>query len=308
MPNVVEIVHKKDQHMFFLLDLGEHHVECGSCWVQQDRTLRYEMSSMFGCICDCSHCEYSYIYNGDLTADQLEEQFTLLKETSGTQWKHANEIVISFCRMGEPTMNDDLMKFIRRIWNVFRRDRKRFIFEIPTVLPELGVDTLLDAKRFAAVEGAMVRPVVTLNAMSDHYRKQVVGLEVVPEGKLGFLLAGWHRTPAVLLQPVEAGLIVSWDLKKAFEHVDLIFQWNHLYNSIPITLRNHKLVTHRSHYNTNIKHVTKGFKEKRGLTITEYDKCYFGASYPHDLDPGQYFSLLMKDNLVRAVARYKAVS
>lgn len=308
MPNVAEILHKKDKYMFFLLGLDGKHVECASSWVPEQRTLRFEMSCMFGCLCDCSHCEYSYIYNGDVSLDHLEEQFELLKETSINYWRNADTIVVSFCRMGEPTMNDDVMRFFRRLWNFYRHERRKFIFEIPTVAPEIGAKLLLEAKKFAAVEKVTIRPVVTINAISEIYRANVTGLEMIPTEKLAFLLTGWQAKPTVLLQPVETGYITSWDVEKYFENINLSYSWRHLYGSIPITLRNHKIVSHRGNYGNHVKFVSKALKEKCGITPAPYDKPLHGISYPENLDPGQFFSLLMKENLVRAVAHYKAVS
>jgi len=308
MPEIVEIIHKKDNYMFFLVDFGGKQIECGSSWVPESQTLRYEMSSMFGCICDCAHCEYSYNYQSDLEQNQLEEQLTLLKETSIAFLRKARRIVISFCRMGEPTLNDSLLPFIKKVWSDLKGQREKLVFEIPTVAPELGTKFLVEAKKFAAIDNVKIRPVVTVHAIKEEHRKNTTGLEMIEMDKLAFLLNGWKARPIVLMQPIETGLIVSWDVKKIFGSINLSFSWRHIYGSLPITLRNHKIASYRGHYDNHIKFVTKGLKEKANIVVVPYDKPYHGISYSDDLDPGQYFSLLMKENLVRAVARCKVVS
>ena len=306
--NIVELAHRKEKFMLFLAECGGKHIECCNSWVPAHKIVRYEMSSMFGCILDCNHCEYSYNYNGDLSLDQLKEQFMLLKHTSIHYWDEAKKIVISFCRMGEPTMSDHVMPFIRWVWAQNRHKREKLVFEIPTVAPQLGANMLLEAKKFAAIEAARIRPVVTLNAVTENFRRGVTGLEMIEPVKLTFLLRGWKARPIVFLQPIETGVLVSWDLKEMFEGLNVQLCWNHIYNSIPTTLRGFKLVSYRSHYGSHVKFVARGLKEKADIEVALYDKPYHGINYPEEFNPGQYFSLLMKENLVRKVAEYKAVS
>lgn len=305
--NVLEIAHKKDQFMLFLAECDGDHFECCSSWVPAHRIVRYEMSCMSGCILDCDHCEYSYNYNGDLSLEQLKEQIMLLKHTSINHWDNAQKIVISFCRMGEPTMNESVMPLIRWLWAQYRHKREKFVFEIPTVAPQLGAGMLLEAKKFAAIEGVRIRPIVTLNAINERYRKGVTGLDMIEPEKLAFLLAGWQTKPIVFLQPIETGMLVSWDLAKLFKEINVSLVWKHITSTIPTTLRNYKLASFRSHYDNHIKFVALSLKEKCNMPVELYDRQYHGINYPTNFDPGEYFSLLMKENLVRAVAQYKAV-
>lgn len=306
MADIVEVLHKTNQYVFFLASFGGKLAEFGSCWIPETKTLRVELSSMYGCVMNCSHCEYSYRYEDDVTQSELGEQFVLIKTACERHFEQADRIVISFCRMGEPTLNPEVMKFVREIWQHFRHKRKKIVFEIPTVLPEDGAKFMLDAKKFSAVEGARVRPVVTLHSTDERHRKGVTGLEMIEAEKLDGLLSGWKARPIVFLQPVEVGQLTSFEVCKLFdaEKVDLI--WNHMETTIPITLLGHKVVTMRQNYDQHIRYVTRGFAAK-DVTIEKYDKNYHGVSYSSSLTPGQMFSLAMKENLVRKIAELKAV-
>jgi len=306
MADTIEVLHKTDKYVFFLASFGGKLIEFGSSWVPKTRTLRIELSSMFGCVCDCSHCEYSYKYEGDVTQSELSDQFIGIKGASEKFWDKAERIVISFCRMGEPTMNPEVMKFIREIWEHFRHKKERFVFEIQTVLPEDGAGFMDSLKRFAAAEGAKVRPVVTVQATEQRYRKNVTGLDMVELDSLAAMLTGWKIRPIVLLQPVEVGLITSWEVQKPFGLADIQLSWSHVHNTLPITLLGHKMAFMRDNYDQHIKYVTRGFRT-HGRTICNYDKPYHGISYPEELAPGQVFSIVMKEKLVRKLAELKAV-
>lgn len=306
MAEIIEILHKTDSYALFLGSFGGKLAEYGGSWVPETKTLRIELSSMFGCVCDCSHCEYSYKYENDVTQNELGEQFIGVKDAFERYWNDAERIVISFCRMGEPSLNPEVMNFIREIWQHFRHKKEKIIFEIQTVLPEDGVEFMSKAKTFSATEGANVRPVVTLHATEQRPRKNTTGLDMLDLEKLAVLLTGWKVRPIILLQPVEVGLITSWEVCAPFELTNVQLSWNHIRTTIPITLFGHKLATMRYNYSSHIKYVTKGFTRK-GTTIVRYDKPYHGISYPTDLDPGQMFSIMTKERLVRKIAELKAV-
>lgn len=307
MADLLEVLHKANKYVFMLASFNGKLAEFGGCWTPETKTLRYELSSMFGCVCNCSHCEYSYKYEDDLTQNELGDQFLTVKAATESFWDKADRIVISFCRMGEPTLNPKVMKFIHEIWQHFRHKRKKLTFEIQTVMPEDGAELMREAKKFAEVEGARVRPVVTLHAADQKYRKNVTGRDMLDLEKLADLLAGWKKVrPVLFLQPVEIGHITSYEVPKKFEAADIQFSWSHIHTTLPVTLLGHRIVTMRDNYGQNIKYVSKGF-DKEGTSICDYDKPYHGVSYPTDLAPGQVFSILMKEKLVRKVAELKAV-
>ena len=306
MADILEILHDTDKYILFLASFGGKLVEFGCSWVPTTKTLRMELSSMYGCLCDCSHCEYSYKYEGDVTQSEFGDQFVEIKERAGKFWDKAERIVISFCRMGEPTLNIEVMKFIRELWQHFGHKKEKFIFEVQTVVPEKGAGFMDDLKKFATIERARVRPVVTIHATDQRHRKNVTGLDMLELDTLAAMLTGWQVRPIVLFQPVEVGLITSFEVKKPFGLADVQFSWNHMYSTLPITLLNHKIATMRQNYDTHIMYVTKGFK-REGTTVCKYDKPYHGISYPADLAPGQVFSIMMKEGLVRKLAELKAV-
>jgi len=306
MTDMIEVLNKTDRYILFLANFGGKLIEFGSSWAPETKTLRIELSSMFGCVCDCSHCEYSYKYEGDVTQSELSDQFIRTKGAAEKFWDGAERIVVSFCRMGEPTLNPEVMKFVREIWRHFRHKKEKFVFEIQTVLPEKGIGFMDDLKGFATTERANVRPVVTIHATEQRYRKGVTGLDMVELDKLAAMLTGWKVRPIVLLQPVEVGLITSWKVKEPFGLADVQFSWSHMHNTLPITLLGHKMAFMRDNYDQHIKYVTKGFK-REGTTICSYDKPYHGISYPAELAPGQVFSIMMKEKLVRKLAELKAV-
>jgi hypothetical protein len=208
--------------------------------------------------------------------------------------------------MGEPTLNPEVMEFVRDVWQHFRHKRKKIIFEIPTVLPEDGGAFLINAKTFAAVTGAKIQLVATLHSDEDRYREGVTGLKMLKLDKLDQLLDGWKIRPVIRLQPIEVGMLTSFGVRKIINTDKVYLVWNHITTTLPITLLGHKLVTMRSNYPQHIKYVTRGF-EASDVVVKEYDRSCQNISYPMDLDPGQVFSIAMKERLVRKVAELKAV-
>lgn len=304
-PALIEMVQKKNSHTLILLDFKGKQLECASSWGLGSGTLRYELSSQFGCLCDCNFCEYSYRYRGDCSVEEMDEQFLVLRANTEKSFRDASRIVISFCRMGEPTLNSNVPLFIEKIYKQLISIKNKLVFEVATVLPEEGTAIMLRIREMAREKGIKVRPVITLNSLDMKHRELVTGMEMPEIEKVAFLLRGWHSRPIVKFQPYETGLIVSWDVKKYLSDIAADFVWQRIDKTMSSEAMNYKFASFRTSFDDHIKIVTRGMK-RLGFKVEFLNEEFHGISYPSQLGPGKVFSLMCKDKLIRTLAHLKA--
>lgn len=310
-----EAAHGK-KYTMFLSDYGDGQFleSCFSYNTDITKTALIELSSQFGCQCDCSHCEYSYYFQGDASHDDLKNQILAVAEfltvaEPGIDYGmpgEADRVVVSFSRMGEPLLNESILDFITALRELLPAYKYKLLVDLPTIMPSCGKDLLKRLRKTTMGLGIRLRLRPTIFATDDVRRKNIVGMDVIPLGEFPELLKDWSVVPIIELQPVEIGLILSFELGRQIGDARVRFRIRDMQDSLPVLRLGHKMITQRSNYQNHISHLKRGF-ERHGLKFVTEKREHEGISYPESLDPGRCFSLQMKETLVRRLMKLKAV-
>lgn len=93
------------------------------------------LSSQKGCPVGCVFCDACYYYKGNLSKEELFDQFNLLIENYGNDnYLKSKKIKLHLARMGEPSFNDNVIDFLQEIGKLY--DKLNLIPSIATVGPK----------------------------------------------------------------------------------------------------------------------------------------------------------------------------
>lgn len=140
------------------------------------------LSSQKGCSVGCVFCDACYYYKGNLSKEELFDQFNLLiGNHRDDDYLKSKKIKLHLARMGEPSFNDNVIDFLEETGKLY--DKLNLIPSIATVAPkgrEKWFEKLKKIKDEYFSEGRFQLQ-FSLNTTDEEQRK-----EIMPIKKLSF--------------------------------------------------------------------------------------------------------------------------
>jgi 23S rRNA (adenine2503-C2)-methyltransferase len=117
--------------------------------IPRDKKWVLIVSTLVGCPIGCKFCDSGWYYNGKLTKEQILQQIDyMVSKRFPTREINIDKFKIQFSRMGEPSLNDEVLDVLDEFDKYFKA--KNFIPSLSTVAPfgrEKFFDKLLEIKK-----------------------------------------------------------------------------------------------------------------------------------------------------------------
>ena len=92
------------------------------------------ISTQFGCPIGCKFCDAGTEYHGELTEDEMIGQIEFIINLHPEIVRNCKKPKVHFARLGEPSLNDEVLKVIPRLKELIKNDNLWCC--IPTIVPK----------------------------------------------------------------------------------------------------------------------------------------------------------------------------
>lgn len=152
------------------------------------------LSSQKGCRVGCLFCDASYYFKGNLSVGELFDELNLiLKEHENDNYLSSKKIKLHLARMGEPSLNDNVLDFLERVGKDFRHIN--FVPSIATVAPrgrEKWFSRLKEIKDTYFSDGKFQLQ-FSLNTTNENQRDKFMPVKKIPYNEISAFADFWLK-------------------------------------------------------------------------------------------------------------------